>query len=119
MAKFKFRSRGNVTIGLRSSYEDVVYNDAGKPIMTKKVAAVRAVFNGGFFETDDEDIVKMLQEKPDWGNDVFWDPTSLPKESPPEDKETAKVIADADLSRKKRRKRGIENAKEGSVAKEQ
>ena len=117
--KYRFRSNGPMTVGLVSTRLEPIHGPMGEVLATKKIPPVKAVFNNGFYETDDEKIKILLTSHMSWGSDIFWDPTCLPKESTPADKDTAKQFAKSESARKDRKSKGIRNAKEGSVAKEQ
>lgn len=120
MAKYRFASAGPCTLVLRGSYKDVVISKTtGQPIMTKMVSPVKAVFENSFFETDDGELAQMIQNTADWGNNIFWDPTSLPENADKRARETAKLVADARQARAKRRVKGIAAAKEGAIPREE
>lgn len=117
--KFRFASKGELTIQLSHAYKEVVRNDVGDPISSKIIPGKQAVFSGCYFETDDPDVAKLLQEHPQhWGNDVFWHP-SMVDEKNTEDKAKAEQIQDAALGKKQRRVQQQKAAIEGAVSKEE
>lgn len=113
--KYRFQSSGNLTIVLSPSRSEPIVNALGQIIGSKKVKALKAVFNDGFFQTDNEDIVQLIQTTANWTNDVYWDPTSVPVETGSEGKEIAKKVSNSRRASIKRREKGIEAALEGNI----
>lgn len=118
--KYRFISSGSQTIILVGTKTVPQRNSAGDPIDDKKIPAKKAIFNKGYWETDDKELADILMGKPEhWGNDVFWHPTCMPKDAPKEDKKLADRLIDAKIKKSDRRARGIELAKEGGVKRDQ
>lgn len=116
--KFRFVSKGEMKIYLTDEFMDVVRNAAGDPITKKLVPGKVANFSGCYFETDDEDVAKLLQETQHWGNDVFWHPTmETAKEG--EAKEVSRTIQKAADDKKQRRVNAQKAALEGAVPREE
>ena len=113
--KFRFVSSGSFKVVLRGTRDKFIYDKMNNPIDKVKELPVELIFQNGYAETDDEVAAQLIQRTQHWGADVFWHPACIEK---PEEKETAKKISNANLSRLKRQQRRVEAAREGAVAKE-
>lgn len=113
--RYLFQSSGNLTIVLAGSRKEPVVNAAGQVISMKVIPALKAVFNGGFFQTDNEDIAQLIQTTANWGNDVYWDPTSVPQETGTEGKEIARKVSNSRRASITRREKGRLAALEGNI----
>ena len=120
MAKFRFVSKGSMTVVLRGSRRIAIRNKFDEPIGMETIPAIKAVFTNGYWETDDADAAQLLQKDVVWDREVFWHPGCIPADAPnkPEMKAKAKKMADADIARKQRQRERIERAREGNVPKE-
>lgn len=92
MPKHRF-SGGLGTILLQKSYTDTVRNASGVAITTKFVPAIKAVFDNGHFETDDDVTAKLLTEHEHFGKQFYHHPTMADKVSE-FDKKKSKPIED-------------------------
>lgn len=120
MAKFRFVSKGSMTVVLRGSYRKAIRNEFDEPIGMETIPPVKAVFTNGYWETDDADAALLLQKDTVWDTEVFWHPSCIPTDAPdkPAMKAKAKKMADADIARKQRQRERMERALEGNVPKE-
>lgn len=120
MARFRFVSKGSMTVVLRGSYRKAIRNEFDEPIGMETIPPVKAVFTNGYWETDDADAAQLLQKDSVWITEVFWHPGCLPADAKdkPEMKVKAKAMADADIARKQRKKERMDRALEGNVAKD-
>lgn len=119
MKKYRFRSAGNVTVYLTGSRKEAIVNKLGEVIGSKIVPAKKIVFDGGYGETDDPDEVELLKQTAHWNNDIYWDPTCVPEEEKEGGTQKAKELANVQMERALRKKRGREAAIEGSIPREE
>lgn len=103
MPKYRF-SGGTGKIILQKSYTDTVRNASGNAITTKFVPAIKAVFNNGHFETDDDLTAKLLSEHEWFGTQFYWHPTMEGK-VPTFDKKKSKPIEDTKQALAMRKKK--------------
>lgn len=107
MAKYRFSGVGNGTIVLQKSYTDVIRNTSGDPITTKFVPSLKAVFNNGYFETDDKFIAELLTKYEFFGKRIYWHPTMAGSE-PNFDKAKSAPIENSKQAMAKRKKKARE-----------
>lgn len=117
--KYRFMSRFDHTIIFQGTREEIVRDAFGSPISKKMVPPIKIVFQNKYAETDDERIVQLVKEHPEWGVDVFWHPLDVPQEAGKEAVEKATTIANAAMESSKRKAKAVDAAREGGVEREQ
>ena len=112
--RYRFNATSNRTVTLRKGYHKVINDSSGRPLTTEFVHPVKAIFNNAYFETSDKRTAEMLAAHEFFGGDFYWHPTMDSKENPI-DMVLAEGIEKAKLARAKRKRVGIQNARESGM----
>lgn len=109
---YKFTGNGSFKIIFRGGYEEVIKNEAGTIMQTIKHPSLEAMFVNGQFETEDAELVKVMQLDRHWEEEYYWH-SSMEKELKKLDMTVDKVksekIQKENIKRQDRKKVGIQN----------
>jgi len=118
--KYRFVMNGNnVLYTLQGTRTEIIRDAMGSPIATKRIPPLQLTIENGVGGTDDEKVAQLIQEHRDWGRIITWHPTCVPKDSPPEVRETSEKISEGTKARFEAKRKGILAAREGSIPKEE
>lgn len=112
--RYRFNATSNRTVVLRKGYHKVINDSSGRPLTTEFVQPVKAIFNNAYFETSDKATAEMLAAHEFFGREFYWHPIMDSKDNPI-DMDMAEMIEKAKLARAKRKRIGIQNARESGL----